>query len=310
MITKCKICNKEIKTTAYKIKIGKGKFCSHKCSGVWLSKKIKRNCNICGGVIFPKLSDVKKGRGIFCSKKCRIISMTGKNNTNYKKIKIKCLVCGKEKYIGFTKVKAGGGKFCSYKCMGEWQKESRKGKGSPSWKGGKIKIKCEVCGKDKECRPYQIKINARFCSLRCVGIWHSRNYSGVNASQWKGGKTSYSTLIRSSEKYSQWRISVFKRDGFCCQECGCNKGKNLHAHHKKRFSVILDNIKEKFPLLSIKDIAKNYPDLWDIKNGITLCIKCHKKEHIKDRVWTAWELERMHAASILRVDKDLKKSVK
>lgn len=76
--------------------------------------------------------------------------------------------------------------------------------------------------------------------------------------------------LRNSKEYVFWRYSVLKRDNYTCQECGCKE--NLEAHHKKRFSLILNqnNIK------TIED-AINFKDLWDINNGITLCLDCHIK---------------------------------
>lgn len=59
-----------------------------------------------------------------------------------------------------------------------------------------------------------------------------------------------------------FRLSVFERDNFICQKCGCVKGGNLEAHH------ILNHWK--------------YKDLrYDVNNGITLCKKCHKNFHKK-----------------------------
>jgi len=58
-------------------------------------------------------------------------------------------------------------------------------------------------------------------------------------------------------KYIAWRKAVYERDRYACQICG-HRGKNLQPHH-------------------IKSWAK-YPELrYEISNGQTLCIPCHKK---------------------------------
>jgi len=54
------------------------------------------------------------------------------------------------------------------------------------------------------------------------------------------------------------KVKIFERDGWKCVECGCEMA--LHAHHKIPKSV--------------------RPDLaHDVRNGITLCAKCHAKVH-------------------------------
>ena len=73
---------------------------------------------------------------------------------------------------------------------------------------------------------------------------------------WKGGISSTNSKIRNSLEYNQWRTSVFKRDSYICQICGQWGGK-LNAHHIKPFAY--------------------FPELrFDVENGQTLCLNCHK----------------------------------
>jgi len=66
-------------------------------------------------------------------------------------------------------------------------------------------------------------------------------------------------LDRESFQGKLWALAVKERDGYKCQKCPA-KGGHLHAHHIKPWV--------------------EYPELrFDISNGITLCQKCHKKEH-------------------------------
>lgn len=74
---------------------------------------------------------------------------------------------------------------------------------------------------------------------------------------WKGGITPTNKKIRRSENFKSWRESVFARDNWTCQECK-KRGIEIHPHHIKEFC--------------------NYPELrFDVSNGITLCLSCHKK---------------------------------
>ena len=76
---------------------------------------------------------------------------------------------------------------------------------------------------------------------------------------WKGGKTPHNQKIRNSEEYRQWRKEVFERDNFKCQMCGAY-GVKLNAHHIQRFADCVDG-------------------RFEISNGITLCVPCHKNAH-------------------------------
>ena len=79
--------------------------------------------------------------------------------------------------------------------------------------------------------------------------------------------------IRQCFKMRSWVNSCYIRDDFTCQECG-ERGGKLSVHHIIHFQTLLrvNNIK------SFQD-AIECDDLWNQLNGITLCIKCHKKRH-------------------------------
>lgn len=84
-------------------------------------------------------------------------------------------------------------------------------------------------------------------------------YFGSDHPTWKGG--------HSRNKYggnicARWRKSVFERDDYRCVQCRarCGEGKKviLQADHIKPWSL--------------------YPDLrFDINNGRTLCVSCHRR---------------------------------
>ena len=157
-----------------------------------------------------------------------------------------------------------------------------------------IKIICDVCGKEKYL-PFSQRIH-KYCSSSCYhkgqigskrksqsefmknnkfrkGIKHTMQYrkkvSGKNSKKWNGGVTPLYHKIKRLPEYNQWRLFVYERDLFKCQNCG---GLRLECHHIKSFSEIIrdNNIK------TYKEAIK-CSELWDIKNGITLCKECHKK---------------------------------
>lgn len=236
-------------------------------------------CQMCGKEFNVRPFKVKRGGGKYCSNKCYGISKSGIGNHNYKKIKKVCPVCDKVFETIPSRVLKNRGKFCSQKCMGIWRSKNITGSKVYNWRGGKIKSHCLICGKEFLASAFEIgRGNGKFCSRKCNGMCNSKNNKGKDNPKWRGGVSSYVDLIRTSKQYANWRQKIFERDKFTCQKCG-RIGGDIHAHHKKRFSVILDDIKQTFPLLSVVDIAANYPDLWDVENGITLCENCHKNEH-------------------------------
>lgn len=150
-------------------------------------------------------------------------------------------------------------KYCSYKCRGVAKSIEISGKNNPNYKKGLPN--CSDCGANL--------VNKK--ANLCRGCW-SKSISGENSPNWRGGVRSYYDLLRSSSKLATWRSKVYKRDNYTCQECGDNTGGNLNADHIKPFALILkeNNITSKRKGLMCVE-------LWDINNGRTLCVNCHKK---------------------------------
>lgn len=84
---------------------------------------------------------------------------------------------------------------------------------------------------------------------------------GKDMWNWKGGITPINQKIRHSFEYKLWRTSVFERDDYACVLCGAKNGNGkavvLNADHIKPFAY--------------------FPELrFEISNGRTLCVPCHK----------------------------------
>jgi hypothetical protein len=107
-------------------------------------------------------------------------------------------------------------------------------------------------------------------SLELRKKW-SEGRKGEKNNNWKGGISPLKVSIRSLFQYRLWRSDVFLRDNFICCFCG-KKGGEIHADHIKPFHLI---IKEN----NINSIEKALlcSELWNINNGRTLCLKCHRK---------------------------------
>lgn len=92
-----------------------------------------------------------------------------------------------------------------------------------------------------------------------AGVLKTQKY-GVNHPNYIDGRSDENILRRKDSRYKTWRTAVFERDYYTCQDCGDNRGGNLQAHHIKPWG--------------------DCPELrFDVSNGLTLCIECHRKVH-------------------------------
>ena len=118
---------------------------------------------------------------------------------------------------------------------------------------------------------FKINHNAWNCGLSCskeTKMKISKSLIGKNKREkchfWRGGITLENKLIRSGIEFKEWRKKVFERDNYICQICNKRSKKEiqviLHPHH-------------------IKSFAKYPEERFNVENGITLCIDCHKYIH-------------------------------
>lgn len=249
-----------------------------------------KGCIICKKTFKVKPSHFN--RRYCCSKVCQSQSfktkMLGENNPNFNNRLIKtykCIVCDNE----FTREKYGNKplKTCSKECYLKNISKIHTGKKvlnkRPKTHLTYDKIICK-CGNKKDTKAitcikcFYLRIkrdnreciicgesfkpkfkSSKLCSKECLIINMVNNSKLDKNPNWKGGIGSKNQIERRSSKFKDWRKSVFERDKYTCQDC--NKlGGTLHAHHI-------------FPFASHKDLR------FDINNGKTLCVKCHKTYH-------------------------------
>ena len=93
-----------------------------------------------------------------------------------------------------------------------------------------------------------------------------------------GFKKNLNKRIRELITYKEWRLKVFSRDNFTCQNSNCPycynvKWIKLEAHHK----ISIYKILKKNKIKKLND-AMNCKELWDTNNGKTFCLDSHIKE--------------------------------
>lgn len=168
----------------------------------------------------------------------------------------KCPICSRE-VINYPSDVKRGARFCSPACAGKSLSQTRKGPAHHHYI--RENFMCEACGSVFDDLPSK---NRKFCSRSCASKAAIRNRGGIrgkNNPNWKGGITPLLKSIRTSKEYRAWRRAVFNRDNYICQKCGAFD-RYLHAHH-------------------IIPVSEDLSKVFDIDNGLTLCIVCHQEDH-------------------------------
>lgn len=126
--------------------------------------------------------------------------------------------------------------------------------------GSGNKIKCSICGREiNRSKGVAERNEYNYCSRKCMAKDYENRLDGANHPLYIEDRSLITSKNRQDPRYKKWRKSVFKRDYWTCVCCGY-KGDNINAHHLKSFN--------RFPELQ-----------FEISNGITLCINCHKEFH-------------------------------
>lgn len=147
--------------------------------------------------------------------------------------------------------------------------ESTSGNKHWNWKGGMPK--CKVCSK-----PLSAK-KATYC----------RKHQFSEKTQEKSHRwIADRTLLKKSERkhedsaYMDWRLRVYKRDGFVCRMNNVECKGRLEAHH----------------ILAWRD----FPELrYQLNNGITLCHHHHPRKRVEEKRLSPYFMELVSVSSDL-----------
>lgn len=183
-----------------------------------------------------------------------------------------CLFCDKTFRVPPSRIKRGGGKYCSMKHLNIAQK----GRKFPERLTKRIEGNCEICNKITRETPYRKSRGmGKYCSRACQNISRKGRVvaRGENAPGWKGGVTSLKITIRNSTRYNQWRFAIFERDNFTCLHCGSTKGGDFQVDH---YPITFAQLIETYKIKTLEE-AEECKELWNMENGRTLCVACHKK---------------------------------
>lgn len=138
--------------------------------------------------------------------------------------------------------------FCSKFCFDHYQTES-------------IVKHCIFCEIEFTVRRSEYKKYVTCSSIKCRRL---RKYKENNPN-WRGGISNFRKAAMSTLEYKEWRRVVFERDNYTCLHCS-KCGSILNADHIKPWAY--------------------FPELrYDVTNGRTLCLNCHKKTYKEVFKW-------------------------
>ncbi len=105
-----------------------------------------------------------------------------------------------------------------------------------------------------------------------LALRNKGSHKGKRNGNWRGGISKLTHVIRTHPHYKRWRISIFERDNYTCQNCG-KHGNDLNAdHYPKTFAQLI----KEHSIQSLED-ALSCDALWDVETNRTLCVPCHRK---------------------------------
>lgn len=86
-----------------------------------------------------------------------------------------------------------------------------------------------------------------------------------------GGTQYTAKRIASLQKYRNWKKEIKIRDKFKCVQCGNANNLNID-HYPVPLAVMIKKYNIKKP-----QQAKQFEEFWNMNNGRTLCLSCHKE---------------------------------
>lgn len=162
---------------------------------------------------------------------------------------VACALCQKEIWIRPSRFSEGN-HFCCHAHNIQWMKQRA------------FSFSCVICHTPIFTQPAQILHRGRgTCSIVCRSKVAALR-AELNARWNPPSEGAIRRRIRYSKKMQEWRKAVFERDNYTCQLCGARNGNGkaivLNADHIEPFAFS--------------------PHLrFDLDNGRTLCLDCHRK---------------------------------
>lgn len=196
----------------------------------------------------------------------------GSDSKLWKSKEVKCAECDNSYFVSPARLTDGRGKYCSKECKNKGQKAilSKLNKGKKLSEETKQKIREATFRQFAEKGHPNLGKTWQMDETKKKNMARKGMWAKEKNPSWQGGISPFRQLLRNSDKYKEWRTSVFIRDSRQCVECGSRD--EIQADHIYPFYKILDEE-------NITNERQGFAcgRLWDINNGRTLCVECHKK---------------------------------
>lgn len=212
----------------------------------------------------------------------KLIVLSENENTTHKRVRWNCLCdCGNYTVTTSNNLKSNKTKSCG--CLQKENTSKARFKDITGFKFGRLTVieratmdhqpkwlcACE-CGEKTIARGLHLKSGhtkscgcllkeSRIKNIQNVPIKYGKEHHSYNPTITDEERIKKRTLF--AKELSDWKNKVFARDDYTCKCCN-KRGSNLNAHHLNSYHWAKE---ERF----------------DINNGITLCVICHKNFHKK-----------------------------
>lgn len=148
-------------------------------------------------------------------------------------IKIICDYCGKQEKRKKTAIENQKNIFCSRSCKESWASENRVGKDHPQY--DRVTVECEVCGDKFDVKSSVVDVR-KTCSESCQAEYQSREFSGKDSWNWKGGKSEVECANCGNSNKVKQAVAEEYENHFCDRGCMAEwKSENIHGENHPRW---------------------------------------------------------------------------
>ena len=228
--------------------------------------KMRKRCPLCNGTFKKSTDDFRAEVEVLVGSEYEV---HGEYKTAKDNIRMRHAKCGSFYFVTPTDFLSGGNR-CP-ECAPNKKKDTAKFKAEVrelagheyevvgEYTGSKVRVefKHNVCGTTFMKTPELFLIGHRCpeCGLtKRSGVNHYK-YNPDLTDEERSRRDMYNGEIR------KWRDKVYSRDDYTCKACN-ERGRRLNAHHIESWDICEEG-------------------RFDVSNGVTLCIECHKRFHME-----------------------------